>query len=363
MQLPELALRAAPWQRTVPAAGIAVSSRVRLARNLRGHAFPGRADETERTGLWDVLSAWIGGLESLESPFRATLAALKPLDRRLLFERHLISREHSAPRPGGGIVLKRDESVCVMVNEEDHLRIQAFQPGLNLERAWRVVDRLDSAIEGEFDYAFSPELGYLTACPSNVGTGLRASVMLHLPALSLLGEIEAVLRGIGKLGLAARGLWGEGSEAAGNLYQISNQRTLGERETDLLNGLEDLVLELVEHEENARQRLLERRKTLLEDHVGRAGGILENARLLSSREALDWLSGLRLGVELGMVSGLDAQILDDLRIAIQPAHLQTAAGRALDEEERDQHRARTVRSRIERGGARRGTERGGAADV
>ena len=233
-----------------------------------------------------------------------------------------------------------------MVNEEDHLRMQALRPGLGLVEAWRAVDVVDSQLDAKVPLAFSPRWGYLTACPTNVGTGMRASVMLHLPGLALMEEIGPLVKGVAKIGLAVRGLWGEGTEAQGNLFQISNQVTLGDREEDIIHNLEQVVREIVSHEENARARLWRDRRVVLFDQVGRAAGILAYAHILSSREALDLLSALRLGMDMGILSGAERGRVQELLLAIQPAHLQRRAGRTLQPPERDQARAELVRETL-----------------
>jgi protein arginine kinase len=242
--------------------------------------------------------------------------------------------------------VRRDEHVSIMVNEEDHLRLQGLLPGLDLKAAWQMMDAVDDAIEEQVSYAFSPRLGYLTACPTNVGTGMRASVLLHVPGLVLLDEMGPIINGMSKIGLAVRGLWGEGTEATGNMFQISNQITLGEREVDIVENLEKIVAELVEHESNARLRLLEKRERMVRDHVGRAYGILSQAHLLTSKDALRLLSGLRLGVELGILNNVSRDLVDELLILSQPAHLQKKQETILDPAERDAARADLVRERL-----------------
>ena len=233
-----------------------------------------------------------------------------------------------------------------MVNEEDHLRLQAMKPGLDLRATWSRVSELDTEVEAVLDLAFSPRLGYLTACPTNIGTGMRASVMLHLPGLVLMNEINPVIKGMGKIGLAVRGLWGEGTEATGNMFQISNQITLGEREEDIVTNIEQIVTEIIEHEKNARLRLAEKKDSVLRDHVGRAFGILSHAHILSSKEALDLLSGLRLGVDLGILKLSDRRAIDELLLLTQPGHLQKMDDKMLKTKERDRARARLVRAKL-----------------
>ena len=239
-----------------------------------------------------------------------------------------------------------DESLAVMVNEEDHMRLQSMRPGLDLQQTWKAIDAVDTAIEKRVSYAFSARLGYLTACPTNVGTGLRASVMLHVPGLVLMNEISPIIKGMSKIGLTVRGLWGEGTEATGNMFQISNQITLGDSEEHIISNLEQIVLELVEHEKNARTRLMDRKEPVLKDHVGRAYGILSNAHILSSKEALDLLSGLRLGIDLGIFKNMNRRVIDELLLLTQPAHLQKVEDKKLRPKDRDRARATLVRARL-----------------
>ncbi len=334
------------WLSDKQADSITVSSRVRLARNRKDSAFPGWAGEEECDRIWQELREVLLACGTLKKPDAVSMADLSTLDKQLLFERHLISREQMERKKGSGVVLRDDESVAAMVNEEDHLRLQCIRPGLDIGTAWEAVNKLDSEIEKTVDYAFSPKIGYLTACPSNVGTGMRASVMLHVPGLVLMNEINAVVKGMAKIGLAVRGLWGEGSEATGNMFQVSNQMTLGEGEADIVRNLEQIVLEIVEHEKNARLRLFERREDVVRDHAGRALGILSNAHILTTKECLDLLSDLRLGIDMGIVTLERPGVINDLLILTQPAHLQKLEGRKLKAEERDIARALLVRSRL-----------------
>jgi protein arginine kinase len=274
------------------------------------------------------------------------MAAARAVDKQVLFERNLISREHAQKGKGSGLVLKEDERASVMVNEEDHLRIQMLRPGLDLTAMWQDMDGLDSRIEEIVSYAFSTRLGYVTACPTNVGTGMRASSMLHLPGLVLTKEINSIVKGMGKIGLAVRGLWGEGTESTGNMFQVSNQITLGEKEEDIIANLEQIVLEIVEHEKNARSRLMEKKESVVRDHIGRALGILSHAYILSSKEALDQLSGLRLGCDLGILPAEERKTIDRLLLLIQPGHLQKLIGRQLKPKERDRSRAQLVREKL-----------------
>ncbi len=346
MIISDLIQQSGAWLSSGEGENIVISSRVRLARNLRDAAFPDWAGDDEAERIWTDLRPILQDLESLTPSLGVSMGELNDLDKQILFERHLISRDHAEKGKGSGLVIRQDESVAIMVNEEDHLRLQSIRPGLDLLGTWETMDKVDTAIEEKVRYAFSPQLGYLTACPTNVGTGMRASVMLHLPGLVLMNEIGPIIKGMSKIGLAVRGLWGEGTEATGNMFQISNQITLGEREADILSNLEQIVTEIVEHEKNARARLMERRETVLRDHVGRAYGILSNCYILSSKEALDLFSGLRLGIELGILKDVDRRVVDELLLLTQPGHLQKLEGKELKARERDRARAELVRRKV-----------------
>ena len=342
----ELAARPSVWLDHTVDEDIIVSSRVRLARNIRGEVFPQRAAEGDNVRLLKRMSPIVATLPSMAPSMSLDMADLNWTEKHVLCERHLISVEHSEKGKGSGVVVKDDESVAIMINEEDHLRMQALSPGLALQSGWQKIDRVDSELERHVSYAFSSVMGYLTACPSNVGTGLRASVMLHLPALNLLNEMEAVIKGLTRMGIAVRGLLGEGTDASGNMFQISNQMTLGESEAVIVDRLTDVVKEISGHERNARLRLVEQRRVYLMDYVGRAYGVLMNAQLLSSREMLDLLSSLRLGAEVGMVRDVSASTIMDLILLTQPGHMQIMLGRESSPEERDQVRAQMVRDKL-----------------
>ena len=278
--------------------------------------------------------------------FAEAMDNLTALDKQVLVERHLISREHAAKNVGSGIVLNREESFCVMINEEDHMRMQALRPGFQIREAWLAIDRLDSTLEKKLNFAFDNELGYLTACPTNLGTGIRVSAMLHLPGLVLAEQINPIIQSVNKLGLAVRGLYGEGTEALGNVFQVSNQMTLGESETVIVERLEKVLSQIIEHEENARQTLLEKKKKTVLNHVGRAYGVLANAHSISSKETMNLLSLLRLGIDLGSFPGTERALVDELFLTTQPAHLQKQHTDKLSAEERDLIRADMVRERL-----------------
>jgi protein arginine kinase len=325
-----------------------MSSRVRLARNLRGAAFPGWAKKPERVKVLETLLPAVSAIPEMADSFAEALDNLTTLDKQLLVERHLISREHAAKSTGSGLVVNRAETFSLMINEEDHLRMQALRPGFQTREAWQAVDRLDSALEKKLDFAFDNELGYLTACPTNLGTGIRVSAMLHLPGLVLAEQINPIIQSVNKLGLAVRGLYGEGTEALGNVFQVSNQMTLGETEIIIVERLEKVLSQIIEHEENARQRLLEKKPKVMFNHIGRAYGILANAHSISSKETMNLLSLLRLGVDMELFPGAQRSLVDELFLITQPAHLQKQISDKLSAEERDLIRADMVRERLKR---------------
>ncbi len=325
---------------------IVMSSRVRLARNVKGAAFPGWAKKAERIRILEALRPAIQSLPQMADCFSESMDNLTPLDKSILVERHLISREHAAKNAGSGLVLNRDESLCVMINEEDHLRMQALRPGLQLKQAWQAIDSIDTRLEKKLEYAFNPELGYLTACPTNLGTGIRVSAMLHLPGLVLDEQINQIIQAVNKLGLAVRGLYGEGTEALGNAFQVSNQMTLGESGADIVERLSKVLNQIIEQEENARARLLEKKPKSVYNHIGRAYGILANAHSISSKETMNLLSLMRLGVDFGLFAELDRALVDELFIDTQPFHLQRRYSDKLSAEERDLLRADMLRERL-----------------
>src|ERR1700722_7822137 len=340
---------------------IVMSSRVRLARNLKEAAFPGWAKKNERVKILDTIRPAVESLPEMKDCFSEAMDNLGALDRQILVERHLISREHAAKSAGSGLVLNREETFSVMINEEDHLRMQALRPGLQLKQAWNAIDHLDSELEKKLDYAFDGDLGYLTACPTNLGTGIRVSAMLHLPGLVLGEQINPIIQSVNKLGLAVRGLYGEGTEALGNVFQVSNQMTLGENESAIVERLEKVLSQIIEHEENARQTLLEKKTKVVFNHIGRAYGILANAHSISSKETMNLLSLMRLGVDLGQFPTADRALVDELFIITQPAHLQKQFTEKLVAEERDLLRADMLRERL-RGVRRPNPKTPGGAD-
>ena len=329
-----------------PQGKIVLSSRVRFARNIRGFAFPGWAKKAERQKALEALQPVVVGLPEMAECFSDSMDNIPALDKQMLVERHLVSREHAARNVGSGVVINGSESISVMINEEDHMRMQAIKPGLQLKNVFKMIDVVDSELEQQVDYAFSPRLGYLTACPTNVGTGMRASAMVHLPGMVLSDQVNQIVQAVNKLGLAVRGLYGEGTEALGNVFQVSNQTTLGEKEAEVIERLHKVMIQIIEHEENARLSLWEKKPKLLCDQVGRSYGVLTNAHTISSKEALNLLSLMRLGVDMGMFPATVQNIVDQLFIESQPAHVQKAVERKLTAEERDLSRAELIRAKL-----------------
>ena len=333
-----------------PEDDIAISSRIRFARNLQGESFPVQADDAALCGIRDDVLHSLRkiGSEAGSRMREFPMDELTPLDRAFLVERHLISREFMNPRHGAALATNREQGTFVMINEEDHLRIQVLAPGFQLPKLWTLINDLDDRLSETLAYAFDPTLGYLTACPTNLGTAMRASVMLHLPALVLTEQMDACVQACGKLGLTARGLFGEGSKNQGSLYQISNQSSLGESEQDIIRRLSAVIGQIIAHEKQARAKLLASRKSFLLNHISRAYGLLQHAYLISSDEALEALSALRLGVDMQMFRNLQIHTVNELFLLVQSAHLQKYSGRELEADQRDEVRATLIREYLQR---------------
>jgi len=325
---------------------VVVSSRVRLARNLRHHPFPGWAKKAERTQILEQIKPQVEGLTEMQDSFSELLQDLSALEKQVLVERHLISREHAAKGVGSAVVMNRKQTLSIMINEEDHLRMQSIRSGLQLKSAFKLVDKVDSTLEAKLDIAYDQRLGYLTACPTNVGTGMRASAMLHLPGLVLSDLINQVIQAVNKIGLAVRGLYGEGTEAMGNLFQISNQTTLGEKEDEIIARLTKVIETIIDKEHDARQVLIQKKSDTLSDQIGRAYGVITYAHAMTSKEALNLLSVMKLGVDLGAFPEDRRLPIDELFIETQPAHLQKTSQQKLNAEERDFLRAQIIRDRL-----------------
>ncbi len=329
-----------------PDSDIVISSRIRLARNLKGVPFPHRGETSSNTANMKKILDAIEKTDFFRNGIIATMDSLDELDKHVLFERHLISREHIANHGGGAVAISEHQDLSIMVNEEDHLRIQVLKSGFRLDECWKLIDKVDSQLEKHLDFAYSPSIGYLTACPTNVGTGMRASIMLHLPGLMLMDLINKVMQAVVKLGLTVRGFYGEGSDVLGNLFQISNQVTLGKSEKDIISSITKVLDLVVEHERNSRQMLRTKNEERIMDTVGRSYGILTNAHIISSKETITLLSALRMGMDMGYISGLTQGSINELFIVTQPAHLQKMAGQLLDPEIRDMKRADLIRKNL-----------------
>jgi len=329
-----------------PESDIVISTRIRLARNLASYPFRSRATEVDRQRIQQTLKEAIFRHAHPTQVIYVDLEQLDLLDRQLLVERQLISRELAEGQGPRSAVLDRAERFSLMINEEDHLRIMAMASGLNLDEVWQMVNQWDDQIEEHVVYAFDEKLGYLTACPTNVGTGIRVSVMLHLPALALTRQIEKIFRSLQKLDLAVRGLYGEGSQAMGDFYQISNQVTLGLSEQEIMKKVADIIPAIIDYERKARDLLMRENLRNLHDRISRAFGILRTAQTISSEETMHLLSSVRMGIHLGLIKEIGIPELNDLFLQTQPAHLQKLAGTELDQTDRDIERARFLRRHL-----------------
>lgn len=350
MSLEKLAKKPGEWLRgDGPLSDIVISSRIRMARNVAGYPFFSKATDAQRSELAgklrsQIASAGQGRWSYLE------MAAIDELDQQVLVERHLISRQHADIRGSRGVAISSSEDVAIMVNEEDHLRIQVLRSGLQLDAIWEEINHIDDLLEERVDYAFHPRYGYLTACPTNVGTGIRVSVMLHLPGLKLTGEIERVFRAAKDMRLAVRGLFGEGTEATGDFFQISNQVTLGRTESEIIEGFKHMVVpKIIDYEQRARKALASERLMALDDRVWRSFGILKHARTISSEETMLHLSHLRIGITLDRIKGIELGTINELFLLTQPAHLQKIHGGRLTGEQRSVARASLIRQRLGEG--------------
>ncbi|ACL68847.1 protein arginine kinase [Halothermothrix orenii] len=328
-----------------PERDIVLSSRIRLARNLDTIPYPNRADKDSKEEVTKRV------LDATSKQGKIKLHYIKmddlpEVEREVLVEKHLISPAHAKAGEGKGVLLNDNETISIMINEEDHLRLQVLIPGLQLEGAWETASELDDLLEEKLDFAFSQKWGYLSACPTNVGTGLRASVMVHLPALNLTNNINKMLGAISKVGLTVRGIYGEGSEYVGNLYQISNQVTLGHTEKEIIANLKSVTSQIIEQERQARNLLLKEKEIEVRDRVNRSFGILSHAYQISSEEALRMLSNVKLGIDMGIITDVDTGVLSELMVLIRPAHLQKLEGKELTPTERDIKRAELIKTRL-----------------
>ncbi len=351
MNFESLVTTSGEWLRgTGPDSDIVISSRIRLARNLGEFPFPPCADDDVRAAVEEVLRREIRSLSVGDNLLYINIDTLGPLDRQFLVERQLISREHAETHGTRGVGIGPRETLSLMINEEDHLRMQVLRSGFALDQCWEEMNALDDELESRVLFAFDDEFGYLTSCPTNVGTGMRASVMLHLPGLVLTKEIQKVFQAMQKMSLAVRGLYGEGSQAMGDFYQISNQVTLGKTEEQILQTINEVVPRIIDYERRVRSALIKENRAKLHDQVSRAFGILRSAHTITSEETMHLLSSVRMGINLGLVDGIEIPTVNELFIHTQPAHLQKIRHATLESAERNVARAAYLRERLAGGG-------------
>lgn len=347
MKIDDLLKHDSEWLKgTGPDSGTVISTRTRLARNIDKLPFSNFARPDALETILETVRAAVKSMASLKGGLFLRLKDLSEIDRLFLVERHLMSPEHAQDVEYKALIIDPHEVVSIMINEEDHLRIQVLQSGFNLKECWRILDALDTELSQHLPFAYSPKWGYLTACPTNTGTGLRGSIMLHLSALVFSGQIGKVLQAIAKLGLNIRGLYGEGTEAVGNLFQVSNQVAMGIPEEEIVDNIERIIAQVIAREEAIRKAIVLRKKEALMDRIARAAGTLRSAHIITSNETISLLSAIRLGVDLGLVSGIDRRTVNELFILTQPAHLQKLEGKPLGSSERDVKRADIIREKL-----------------
>jgi protein arginine kinase len=347
MSIDELLKQTSQWLSAKgPECDIAMSSRIRLARNIDGFTFVDWSNTDVKNKVIELSKKSILSSSYMKNAFYLDMASLGPVDKQFLIERHLISRDHAVEAEHKAVFIGDGEIISIMVNEEDHLRLQVMQSGIALYDAWAIMTKLEKCLEKKIKFAYSDEWGYLTACPTNTGTGMRASVMMHLPAVVLTAQINSLIKAVSKLGLTVRGFFGEGTEAIGNFFQVSNQVTMGHKEEDIIDNLTRIIKQIIAQERGSRDFLKEKKKDIIEDKVSRAYATLESAHIITSSETIDLLSLVRLGISIGIVKNLNMQKLNELFILIQPAHLQKLSGRELSSSERDIKRAELIRSRL-----------------
>jgi protein arginine kinase len=347
MDLNDLLNHTSEWLKgTGPHSDIVISSRIRLARNLEKTPFPHWANKKQNERTLEIIQEAVSKIDSLKNTTIFKMADLDSIDKQLLVERHLMSHEHAQKTNHKAVVIDGDEIISIMINEEDHIRCQVMQSGLNLFEAWNFINRIDDSFSQELSIAFLADWGYLTACPTNTGTGMRGSVMLHLPALVITRQINRVLAAIAKLSFTTRGLYGEGTQATGNFFQVSNQVALGHSEEEIIGNINGIIRQIIEQENQAREVLLSQNREILEDRVYRSLGILKNAHIITSQETIELLSIVRLGCDLKMVKDIDRRTINELFIITQPAHLQKIENKKLSSQERDVKRAELIRNKL-----------------
>ncbi len=347
MELNDFINHTAEWLKGTGAnANIVMSSRIRLARNLTKKPFPNKARKKELQEILESVEGSIERINYFKGAVTFKINELDNIDKQFLIERHLMSHEHANNAEGKALIVSKEEVLSVMINEEDHLRIQVMQSGFDLDESWKIMNAIDDALSRELTFAYDYNWGYLTACPTNTGTAMRGSLMLHLPALVMTKQINKVVTAIAKLSFTSRGFYGEGTQATGNFYQISNQVSLGQTEEDVIQNINGLIRQVIEQEEQARQALILQNKNMLEDKIYRSYGILKSAHIISSQETVELLSMVRLGIDLEIVNNVDRKAINDLFIMIQPAHLQKIEGKKLSSLERDAKRASLIRVKL-----------------
>jgi len=322
---------------------IVLSTRIRLARNVAGRLFTDKIKANEERIIHKKVETVLSTRGYLKNGIYFRLRDLETRDLLLLLEKHLISQDLINRGKRAGAIISDGGRISLMIGEEDHLRIQTLGGGFQLHQCWKVAEGIETELREAIEFAYHPRFGFLTACPTNTGTGLRASVLIHLPGLVLTKEIGKVLKGISEIGLTFRGIYGEGSEVVGNFFQISNQTTLGKSEEELLDHLEGVTKQVVEYEENARSILTRDAMDQLEDKIWRACGILLYARSIGHEEGMNLLSAIRLGVSLKLIPGLRVSTLNRLLISVQSTHLEASVGKELTQEEQDRARADVMR--------------------
>jgi len=325
---------------------VVISSRVRLARNLKGFPFPNRAADTALHQVLEIIKSCYNKIDDLKDSVFININELDELDRQFLMERRLISPNFIKLDRPGGLIIGSDELISIMINEEDHLRIQSIQSGLEINNAWQLIHHIDDALANLLEFAYSDQFGYLTACPTNTGTGIRVSVFINLSALAIAEKVEKIIKEMAPSEVAIRGFYGEGTDILGNIFQISNQLTLGRTEQSIINRINNMAEQLIEFEQNAREELLDEKAVIVEDKVARAVGTLKYAKILTSVEGVNFISLLRLGVALKLIDNIDTRILNELLVLIQPAHLQKLQGRDLNSHDRDILRVKLIRKRL-----------------
>ncbi|MCK5451027.1 MAG: protein arginine kinase [Candidatus Omnitrophica bacterium] len=347
MKINDLLNKKSEWlNREGPKSNIAISTRVRLARNLKKHLYFNRADRDQREETLNEVMQGIKKSKFFKNALFLKIKDISELDRAFLIERHLMSKEHAMDIDSKGLVIEEKEILSVMINEEDHIRFQVMQSGFNIMGTWSVIDGIDTEVGQYLPFDYSNIFGYLTSCPTNTGTGLRASVMLHLSALVMTEQIDKVFQAISKLGLTMRGFYGEGTEALGNFFQISNQVALGHSEMDILDNLERIIAKIIAREEETRNNLVAKRKREINDRIHRSFGTLKSARIITSSETIKLLSDIRLGSDLGLLEGIETDLINEILLVTQPAHLQKINSKKIAPFERDIKRADLVRKKL-----------------